>query len=79
MNESRTNQDGRCEALLPPDHKITTGTYRLIFVTGEYFKSQSETAFFPLVEITFNITDATRHHHVPLLLSPFGYSTYRGS
>lgn len=79
MNESRTNHDGRCEALLPPGHAITTGTYRLTFATGEYFKARGESSFFPVVEITFNITDVHRHHHVPLLLSPFGYSTYRGS
>lgn len=77
--KSKTNGDGRVEDLLPVSQEIATGTYKLIFITGEYFKSRGETSFYPTVEITFNITDATRHHHVPLLLSPFGYSTYRGS
>lgn len=75
----KTNADGRVEDLLSADHKIATGTYKIIFATGDYFKGRGETTFYPIVEITFNITDVSRHHHVPLLLSPFGYSTYRGS
>ncbi len=79
IGKGRTNGDGRIESLLPVDFQISTGTYRLTFETGEYFKARGQTTFFPHVEITFNITDIARHHHVPLLLSPFGYSTYRGS
>ena len=79
LAQAKTNADGRVEDLLPVNHKVATGTYKIIFGTGDYFKSRGETTFYPVVEITFNITDGMRHHHVPLLLSPFGYSTYRGS
>lgn len=79
IGKGRTNADGRIENLLPAGHKIATGTYKLTFETGEYFKARGQATFYPHVEITFNITDTARHHHVPLLLSPYGYSTYRGS
>ncbi len=79
LAHGKTNTDGRVEDLLSVDHKVATGTYKMIFATGDYFRGRGETTFYPIVEITFNITDASRHHHVPLLLSPFGYSTYRGS
>ncbi|MDQ2870927.1 MAG: hydroxyisourate hydrolase [Acidobacteriota bacterium] len=55
------------------------GTYRLTFDTGAYFASVNVVGFYPQVQVVFEITDAGSHHHVPLLLSPFGYSTYRGS
>jgi 5-hydroxyisourate hydrolase len=58
--------------------QLTRGVYRLTFETGAYFKTQGIKAFYPLVEVVFEVAD-DRHHHVPLLLSPFGYSTYRGS
>jgi 5-hydroxyisourate hydrolase len=68
-----TDDDGRIRDLGPD--AITTGRYRLTFDTGSYF---AET-FFPEVTVTFTVTDATQHHHVPILLSPFAFSTYRGS
>jgi len=71
-----TDDDGRIGALgddLPP------GTYRLRFDTAAYFAAHAITGFYPEVVITFEITDVAAHHHVPLLLSPFAYSTYRGS
>lgn len=72
-----TNADGRIADLV--DGLIDIGRYRITFDTAAYFMERGVAAFFPEVAIIFEITDATQHHHVPLLLSPFGYSTYRGS
>lgn len=69
-----TDDDGRCKTLLGDD-AVEAATYRLTFDVSSYLDG----AFFPTVEITFAVRDAGQHHHVPLLLSPFGYSTYRGS
>jgi 5-hydroxyisourate hydrolase len=55
------------------------GTYRLVFDVAAYYASRRQSSFFPEVSITFALTDPGQHHHVPLLLSPFAYSTYRGS
>lgn len=74
-----TDADGRLRELLPDDAQLAAGDYRLIFDTGVYFKAQQIEAFFPTVIVVFTIRESTVHHHVPLLLSPFGYSTYRGS
>ncbi|HEX7706478.1 MAG TPA: hydroxyisourate hydrolase [Thermoanaerobaculia bacterium] len=68
-----TDQDGRAR-VLDPD-RVEATTYRLTFDTGGY----NADGFFPEATIVFRITDTAQHHHVPLLLSPFGYSTYRGS
>jgi 5-hydroxyisourate hydrolase len=73
-----TNADGRLPDLLPASG-LATGRYRLAFDTGAYFQKQSVEHFYPSVTIDFEIADPTQHYHVPLLLSPFGYSTYRGS
>ena len=72
-----TNQDGRITDLL--NDVIAAGVYRLAFDVGEYFQQQEQRTFYPEVSVVFAIPDARQHHHVPLLLSPFGYSTYRGS
>jgi 5-hydroxyisourate hydrolase len=72
-----TNPDGRVNNLIADP--LVTGTYRLTFDTGEYFERSSTPAFYPHVEVTFTVSDPSAHYHVPLLLSPFGYSTYRGS
>ena len=77
LAEGATNADGRCPNLLK-DGDLVPGVYRLAFDTGAYFGAQGQRGFYPYVEVVFEVTDA-RHHHVPLLLSPFGYSTYRGS
>lgn len=75
-----TNEDGRLRDLFPPDESFTPGSYRLIFDTMTYFTSQNvEDFFFPQVTVEFLVRDIGRYYHVPLLLSPFGYSTYRGS
>ena len=54
-------------------------SHRLVFGSGDYFAAQGSTTFYPEVVVVFEVTDTGAHHHVPLLLSPFGYSTYRGS
>ncbi|GAB4055491.1 hydroxyisourate hydrolase [Spirosoma litoris] len=73
-----TNADGRIGDLLPKETILPTGTYKLRFETGAYFEQLGVASFYPFVEITFAITTG-EHYHVPLLLNPFGYSTYRGS
>lgn len=74
--ESRTDQDGRCRDLpvLPPGARAA----RLAFGTGDYLDRRGRSAFFPEVTVVFAVRPG-EHHHVPLLLSPFGYSVYRGS
>lgn len=74
-----TDEDGRLRTLLPERAPLASGTYRLRFDTGTYFARSGAEGFFPEVSVVFEVTDADRHHHVPLLLSPYGYSTYRGS
>jgi 5-hydroxyisourate hydrolase len=73
-----TDADGRLRTLMPEGTSPVPGTYRLVFDTGAYFASQGVTAFYPHVIVTFAVGDEP-HYHVPLLLSPFGYSTYRGT
>lgn len=74
-----TDEDGRVKDLLSPGAEILPGTYRLTFETGTYFESHDIESFYPQVTVTFAIGDAAQHYHVPLLLSPYGFSTYRGS
>jgi 5-hydroxyisourate hydrolase len=79
--EGRTDADGR---LRPADDAgrevdLECGIYRLDFDTAAYFSATGQVGFYPQVSVTFEVTDAASHHHVPLLLSPFAYSTYRGS
>ena len=78
IGQGRTDSDGRVSDLLPPTWKLERGVYRISFDTAAYFKATGQKSFYPVVEIVFEVSDE-RHHHVPLLLSPFGYSTYRGS
>ncbi len=77
LGASVTNQDGRIVDLIAGP--IEAGRYRLTFDTGAYFVQRGVPCFFPEVSVLFEITDPAQHHHVPLLLSPFGYSTYRGT
>jgi 5-hydroxyisourate hydrolase len=74
-----TDADGRARDLLPAGAPFAAGTYRLQFDTGGYFLTLGVRAFYPSVDVTFRVDDPAGHYHVPLLLSPFGYSTYRGS
>ena len=73
-----TNTDGRIADLLPQEFLLPEDHYKLIFDTGNYFKSMNIQGFYPEVEIQFRVSDQS-HYHVPLLINPFGYSTYRGS
>ncbi|MEM7101706.1 MAG: hydroxyisourate hydrolase [Bacteroidota bacterium] len=73
-----TNDDGRVSDLLPDEEILKPGTYRMWFDTGAYFKAGHIKSFYPEVGIVFEVFDDS-HYHVPLLLNPFGYSTYRGS
>ncbi len=77
--EGMTDADGRANDLIPSKDVFLTGHYRLIFDTGAYFSLRNAEAFFPQITISFVVKDARQHYHVPLLLSPFGYTTYRGS
>ena len=79
IGQGKTNSDGRVNELLPAGHALTKGLYKLTFDTDTYFKKKSAKSFYPFVPIVFEIHDTQSHYHVPLLLSPFGYSTYRGS
>lgn len=78
LAEGVTNDDGRIQDLLDKETKLEKGVYRMDFQTGNYFTNKKLKCFYPHVEIIFNI-DSDDHYHIPLLLSPFGYSTYRGS
>jgi 5-hydroxyisourate hydrolase len=74
-----TNADGRVAALVPQDGSLRGGDYRLCFDVAPYFAATRRTSFYNQICIDFVVTDEPQHYHVPLLLSPFGYSTYRGS
>ncbi|XP_062271093.1 5-hydroxyisourate hydrolase-like [Scomber scombrus] len=73
-----TNEDGRCPGLISRE-AFTPGMYKLRFETGSYWESLGQTCFYPYVEIVFTITDPQQKFHLPLLMSRFSYSTYRGS
>jgi len=81
LGRASTGSDGRIRAIGP--QRLPPGTYRLVFGTAEYFarldQQEPRTAFFPEVAVTFTADGEAPHYHVPLLLSPFGYATYRGS
>jgi 5-hydroxyisourate hydrolase len=78
LGRGATDPDGRIKELLG-SHALTAGLYRLRFETGAHYRALGRESFYERVEIQFHVTDPSQHHHVPLLLSPFGYSTYRGS
>ena len=73
-----TDEDGRVRELVAKG-ALEARMYRLTFATRAYFEASGQPAFYPEVAVVFEVRDARAHHHVPLLLSPFGYSTYRGS
>ncbi len=78
LSRGVTDADGRCHQLLPAG-ALAAGAYRLSFDTASYFKSRHVSGFYPQVSVEFEVRDPESHYHVPLLLSPYGYSTYRGS
>jgi 5-hydroxyisourate hydrolase len=81
IGEGKTNEDGRCPGLL--DRPLTAGRYRLEFAVADYFRGAGvalpDPPFLDIVAIDFGVADTTGHYHVPLLVSPFAFSTYRGS
>lgn len=81
--EMQTNADGRTDSPILPQDKFQNGTYELIFFAGDYLRATGQAEADPLfldqVPIRFGMSDPQAHYHVPLLLSPYGYSTYRGS
>lgn len=79
LGKGTTDADGRLRDLLPDDKSLVIGTYRLTFDTETYFRAHNVEGFYPFVLVVFSILDTDEHYHVPLLLSPYGYSTYRGS
>jgi 5-hydroxyisourate hydrolase len=74
-----TDSDGRINNLISGSDAPAPGIYRLVFQTGVYFRSMGTDSFYPFVQIVFELHESSKHYHVPLLISPFGYSTYRGS
>lgn len=81
--ETVTNADGRTDAPMLAGDALTAGTYELVFFAGDYLRASGqatgETLFLDEIPIRFGVPDAGQHYHVPLLISPFAYSTYRGS
>ncbi len=73
-----TDDDGRIKTLLE-ENALTAGTYQLTFFVGEYLAAAGRETFYPRVPVIFEVKNPDEHYHVPLLLNPFGYSTYRGS
>ena len=78
LSRGATDADGRLVHLVPPGH-LVEGTYRLTFDTRAYFRSRGTEAFYPQVTVVFTVADAAQQYHIPLLLGPYGYTTYRGS
>jgi 5-hydroxyisourate hydrolase len=78
LSSGKTNKDGRLPGLLEDGRILPPGIYRLVFDTDSYFKACGVRGFYPFVHISFEVT-GPEHYHVPLLINPFGYSTYRGS
>jgi 5-hydroxyisourate hydrolase len=76
LAEGVTDRDGRCRLT---EDATELGTHRLVFATGPWFAEQDREAFWPEVTLSFSVAEPAGHHHVPLLLAPFAYSTYRGS
>lgn len=82
LTTARTNDDGRTDAPIIAKGELEAGTYELVFAIGDYFAGADGKAGHPFVDVVpirFGIDDADQHYHVPLLASPFSYSTYRGS
>ena len=79
LSHAWTDEDGRVKPFFLVGEPLQAGTYRLVFDTDPYFSALDIDTFFPQVTIVFKVHDAAQHYHVPLLISPYGYSTYRGS
>ena len=79
IGSGKTNKDGRVPDLCKDHPNLTVGTYKMHFETKPYFATRNDPVFYPYAEVVFIIDQRQQHYHIPLLLSPFGYSTYRGS
>ena len=79
LSQATTNEQGRIPALYPEGKKLEKGMYKVTFNTGDWFKENKQKSFFPEVPVIFEVDGSVEHYHIPLLLSPYGYSTYRGN
>jgi 5-hydroxyisourate hydrolase len=79
LGRGQTDESGRIARVLPDGMTLRAGVYRMTFETGGYFARRQVKTFYPEVPVVFEVTDPERHHHLPLILSPNGYSTYRGN
>jgi len=79
VGNAESDADGRVRSLVPAGREIAAGMHRLRFDASGYFARSGRETFYPFVEIAFVVRDPEEHHHVPLLLAPYGFSTYRGS
>jgi 5-hydroxyisourate hydrolase len=79
VGSGRTDQDGRCQQLARDGETISPGTYRLSFDTAGYHAAHNLHGLYPIVQVTFSVREGDTHLHIPLLLGPHGYTTYRGS
>ena len=79
ISEGTTDADGRVAALYPADQALVAGEYRVTFQTGAWYRKQGKATFYPEVQVVIAVDGSIPHYHIPLLLSAYGYSTYRGS
>ncbi len=79
LTSAKSDHDGRCVQLLPEGNDLSAGIYRLVFDSGRYFELQKMETLYPVVEVAFQVKDGESNLHIPLLLSPNGYTTYRGT
>lgn len=79
IGSDMTNEDGRSKALLPESTTLEGGIYKVVFDLAPYYEKNGLKPFYPIAEISFSVEAGGEHYHIPLLLSPYGYTTYRGS
>jgi 5-hydroxyisourate hydrolase len=79
LGQGTTDAQGRVRALYPAGKQITAGAYRIVFKTGEHYARLRQPTFFDQIPVEFKVDNTAQHYHIPLLLSPYGYSTYRGN
>ena len=79
LGSAVTNAQGRIAAMYPVDAPMQAGDYRIVFKTGEHYARLKQETFFPEIPVQFHVEKTEQHYHIPLLLSPFGFSTYRGN
>lgn len=79
ISQAKTNEQGRVTELFPENKDLGNAIYKVTFKTGDWFKQNKQASFFPEVPVIFQTDGSVKHYHIPLLLSPYGYSTYRGN